>query len=331
MTGGRYAKVSHYVPRFLLDNWGNVGKKKHVLTCEKATGRVWAAAAKNLARESGYYDLDLGSNRFTLEPALETLESKVAPVLRQIVVTNAISHLSKAERWLVSQFAAVQFIRGPSFQENCAGLFKSIEELMNAAASKQAPTASASESKQDVAPSDLQMQHSRLEMLRKAPENFAPHFANKNWVLLTPVAGRSFLIGDCPIALQNQTAASHPWMGNIGLMVRGIEIYLPLAPRASLAMFCPSHLERYWDQASLVPSPGDAASHHQLQARSQRLGEVLRDMGTLVVPGEVVDNHNALQANYAERHVFGDRRELGIVEKVVRGTKRTHAPRASRR
>jgi hypothetical protein len=118
-------------------------------------------------------------------------------------------------------------------------------------------------------------------------------------------------------------------MGNIGLMVRGIEIYLPLSPNVSLAMFCPSLREGCLEKATEL-SAAEEPTDQEVGTIYRNFAELLAKQGTLTVTGDIVDNHNALQANQAERHVFGDKRELGIVEKVVRQTQRYHAPRPSR-
>jgi hypothetical protein len=49
------AKIQHYVPQFLLRNFGN-GKKDQVWVYDKIDGRSFPTNAKNVASESRFYD-----------------------------------------------------------------------------------------------------------------------------------------------------------------------------------------------------------------------------------------------------------------------------------
>lgn len=92
-------------------------------------------------------------------------------------------------------------------------------------------------------PDENQTTMELARFMTNAPQQFAPHFADKVWVLLKTECTSPFLIGDNPLALQNQL--DHGLRGNLGLAVRGIEIYFPLTPTRALALWCPSHEELF--------------------------------------------------------------------------------------
>jgi len=66
-------------------------------------------------------------------------------------------------------------------------------------------------------------------MILQAPTDFGPHFLNKIWFLAKATKTHPFMIGDNPVALQNHIDME-PY-GNLGLGVKGIEIYFPLSGR----------------------------------------------------------------------------------------------------
>lgn len=146
------------------------------------------------------------------------------------------------------------------------------------------------------------------ESVMSAPGDFGPLFHNKTWHVLSTTAKRPFILGDNPITLQNATDM-RPY-GNLGLAVKGIEIYFPLTPTHALAMWCPSISE------------GIIKSGEQLQQLRARAPEMLKGLkdeeGLARLAGALtkgsplayepvhIENFNSLQISNAERYVFAN-------------------------
>jgi hypothetical protein len=96
-----------------------------------------------------------------------------------------------------------------------------------------------------------------------APSVFGPHFLNKDWLLISTTRKSPFIIGDNPLALQN--AIDMGPYGNLGLAVKGIEIYLPLSPVRALAIWCPSHKQAIVSVASRLRQARALAQFHSLR------------------------------------------------------------------
>ncbi len=78
------AKVQHYVPQFLLKNFGN-GKKNQLWVFDKFSGRSFITNAKNVASESHFYDFEMAGEVVSLEPILTKVEATAKPLIRKLL------------------------------------------------------------------------------------------------------------------------------------------------------------------------------------------------------------------------------------------------------
>jgi Protein of unknown function (DUF4238) len=156
-------------------------------------------------------------------------------------------------------------------------------------------------------PDQNQTSKEMVTFMMQASKEHTMHFINKVWVLLRTERTKPFLIGDNPLALQNMYDMG-PY-GNIGLAVRGIEIYFPLSPIRALALWSPSHGEMFQKAATDLRFLSQIAPH--LVATYVRDPLFIEQTVAAIETGrpltykpENVLNFNSLQVRYAERYVF---------------------------
>jgi len=104
------AKVQHYVPQFLLRNFGT-GKKDQINVFNKANDKTFVTNARNVAAESRFYDFKSGDMDVSVEPILSRIESAAKPVFKKIADASTLSSLNDDERLALAVFLAVQFVR----------------------------------------------------------------------------------------------------------------------------------------------------------------------------------------------------------------------------
>lgn len=316
MSHNGIAKVQHYVPHFLLKRWG-AGKKEHVHAFEKASGRTWAAKAKSLARESRFYDLDIHGQTLTLEPGLADLEAETSGSFRRLVEAEDFASITSDDVGRIAIFLSVQFVRTPGFREMFRGITSDMGEWLRSAVGEDEDVATQIERMTGRAGSDEHVRLQVAKMIVEAPREFSQHFLAKDWILLRAPEGHSFLIGDHPVVMQNQTER-HPLLGNIGLAVRGIEIYMPVSPRLTLAMFCKSHLEAFKDLVLEAEAIAFAAGLPPLIHPIVRAFiDAVRTGSALSCEPTNVENLNSLQIQYAERHVFSNSGDFELARRMI--------------
>lgn len=311
MSGGYLmAAVHHYVPRLLLKNFCS-GDKEQLWACDKRTGRSFFTSVQNVAGERDYYEMKVGNEVISLEPALGDLESRAAVLFDRMVAERSIGWLSGADREVVAAFVAVQMKRGPQIRENFITMDAGLRRFLGERSGLQVG---------EYPEMTPEMAKAMALASLVEPDQFAEHILDKSWLLFETSSAIPFYISDNPVALQNEDTSRGPHRGNLGLAVRGIQIYLPISSTLVLAFFCRSHesmirngVERM--RTSMVKDPDMPLGFGPLLdwMRAFRKGTPLSSQADNVL------NHNSLQVAQAERFVFCSLPDFGLVTEMVAG------------
>lgn len=295
------AKVQHYVPQFLLRNFGT-GKKDQVFVFDKLTGKTFTPNAKNIASESRFYDFQVEDQAVSLEPALSKLETAAKPILESILKSDSLAGLSVEDRATLAVFLSVQLTRTRAFREQWNDFPRMLREHLGERGEDVAPGSQAAQLLEEFSENDLKAQVGTFMMNSMAP--FAEHLLNKHWLLAATTKRDPFMLGDHPVAMQNMNDYSP--MGNIGLAVPGIEIYLPLSPVRALALWCPSLVEMVQQGADRVRNlpPWLVAARVERPEELLRLDESIKAGTPIPYETSNVENFNSLQVAWSERYVF---------------------------
>lgn len=305
------AKVQHYVPQFLLRNFGN-GKKDQVWVYDKSSARSFPSNTKNVASESRFYDFEYQGQTISLEPWLAKLEGEARSVIRFILETDSVAKLADEQKGTLAAFLAVQLTRTKTFREQWDAFPRLLREHFQRNGDQVELGSQAEELTQDIHANDLKEQTARV--IYTAPETYAAHFLNKDWVLAATTRKAPFLLSDNPLTRQNMI--DRPGRGNIGLALPGIEIYFPLSPTRALAMWCPSLIETVHRGAlALISRTGSTAAPdpHGVISISKAL---LMGIPIQYSP-ENVENFNSLQVIWSERYIFSTVNDFQLVESML--------------
>lgn len=313
-------RMHHYVPQFHLKRWG-AGKKNRLHVFDKASRRSWPAKPKDAARERDFYMFDVDRERVDFEASLERVESASAPVIQKLISASSVGMLSEADRATLCVFLALQFVRTPAARQMTREAIASMQDeiihrCVPPGVSEEERFAAVRE-----AFGEADDDSNELFDLEHAPRSYAAAFSNnKDWFLLRTQAKLPFLIGDHPVVMQNSTAPDHPIFGNIGLACRGIEIYFPLSPTLTLAMFCTSHLDAILEATApriLLAERLQRDKHALLDPHTRAFLSAAETGLPIDCAAANVENLNFLQIAHAERHVFSARSDWALVNRVL--------------
>lgn len=308
MTAPRHPKQQHYVPRFLLKEFGS-GKKHRLYAYDKQTDRVFQTNPEKVAAENGFYDFSFEGSTFTAEPAMGSLETATAPVVKRIIREESLASLTDEERRLLSLFVAVQYTRTRNFRDTLSDLSRRMAEWLRGIGAD----AEGLEMTEDDAAA------MSVEMALEADE-LAPHIYDKAWLLLENRTATPFYTSDNPVTLQNLDDFG-PY-GNIGLAVPGIEIYLPLGSRLCLSMLCRTREEQVRDvlrQAEPFPRALPRMDR-ELASRAHHARRLVAaiDQGVpLLQDRDNVVNVNSLQVKYSARYVYSGTDDFSLVRRML--------------
>lgn len=308
------AKIQHYVPKFLLRNFG-LGKKDHLWVYDKKTGRSFQTNAKNVASENRFYDFEIDGKTYSLESGLSGIESKTKPVIEKILHEDSVLTLDARSRATLASFLAVQFIRTKAFRMQWAELSGVLRRKLDSMGGTVAPGSQAEALIQE--PTENQVKSDTARMILDAPNNFGPHFLDKAWFLAKTTNNNPFITSDNPISLQNHIDMG-PY-GNLGLAVRGIEIYLPLSSTRALAMWCPSLATQIVEAAETIRRlPRSVlAAHLKNPEGILAIDSAIRSGSALVYEPQHVMNFNSLQVGRSERYLFSAKNDFSLADRMI--------------
>lgn len=146
-----------------------------------------------------------------------------------------------------------------------------------------------------------------------ATKDFAPLYEDKDWLLIATTNAMPFMVSDNPIAFQNSYGRIGPY-GNIGLAVRGIEIYCPLSPTRGIAMWCRSLIGEIRNVTAAVLRPEHCKP---LAPLAKALIEAVDGGKALPYVPDNVMNFNSLQIAHAERYVFSKDGNFDLAREMI--------------
>lgn len=306
-------KIQHYVPQFILRNFC-VGGKKQLFAFDKKEEKSFKTNIKNIASENGFYDFEIEGKELSLEYPLSNLESNVSKIIHKIVSNEKLSVISDSEKRNLSFFLSVQKLRGTASRNMLTQMNNLIEKKLLAMNADLSKVKGFHKMKSD------EVKRMSISMLVEANE-YAPHYYNKAWFLYRSKPSNPFLISDNPVVLQNLNNFG-PY-GNLGLAVKGIEIYFPISNTLTLAILCKSNEEMFREVHE---------KYHQLKKVIPDIVKVLKaspdyydrliDSLDKGIPFDISYdpylNLNSLQVIFSSRYIYSSQNDFSFVEKMLK-------------
>ncbi|BEN33189.1 TPA: DUF4238 domain-containing protein [Serratia marcescens] len=305
----------HTVPRFLLKHFSTPvkGKRLRLYAFDKATGRAYSTTPDDATVRNTFYNLDNHPKQASLEPLLGIYEHEAAPVIAGLLAHKDIRRLTDDDRYKLAVFVAVQRARTFGELERISGMISVITDKMEAIGSTKEQALetlglSSRGATRDIFLRQLVQQVSHID-----------HLLKKDWYLLETSQEHPLYVSDNPVVMKNSNDFG-PY-GNIGLAVRGIQIYLPLSSTLMLAMYCPSIREEMVRHKQHLQTLLARAPH--LIPRHIRPFEMLEhtrsytDYLLMPLTPDHVTHYNALQVEYAEQYVFCGENDFSLVERML--------------
>ena len=305
------AKVQHYVPQFLLRNFGN-GKKDQVWVYDKSSNRSFPSNTKNVASENRFYDFVSEGQSLSIEPWLSELEGAAKSVISTILEADSLSILANEQKQVLASFLAVQLTRTKTFREEWNAFPRMLREHLERNGDQVAPGSQAEELLRDIPENDSKEQTAGI--VRRAPSTYAAHFLDKDWVLAATSRKHPFLLSDNPLTRQNMI--DRPLRGNLGLMTPGIEIYLPLSATRALAMWCPTLIDLV-HRGALSLTGGQRAGHLPHPEGVVALSDSLLRGKPVHYSVANVENFNSLQVAWSERYIFSTLNDFHLAQAML--------------
>ena len=232
------AENHHYVPKFILRNFLTDPKKEQVSVFDKQTDRTFQTSIRNVMAETRFNEFAFDDNWIaSFEPIACGAENLLLPHYRQVVAERKLS-ADPMQKAALAFLVAFQFLRTRAQRERWKDVEQMIVQKVEAMGGKMQDM----KGWEDWRPnSEDDHKRDHLLSMRDSISEFTQIIASKDFLLAEATPDRLFYIPDTPVCLSN--SLDHGPYGNLGLSVRGIEIYLPLSNDLMLCAWCPSILE----------------------------------------------------------------------------------------
>jgi hypothetical protein len=306
----------HYVPKFMLRMFSN-GKKPKVFVFDKSNDNEFHSNVKNLASETGFYELDVVKKIFSAESDLSKLEDKASGIIKRLIENKDLSILTKQEILLLSVFFAVQFVRTKEHRLKFEKVSSVLEGRFRDMGANEKQINEAMGYPEEVDSTKL----FGLQSISDVSE-YTPHFLNKTWLLYNNETDKPFYTSDNPVTLYNRN--EYGISGNLGLGVKGIEMYIPLSPSLCLSIACPSILEKIISQnAEIIDDNGLLCelAAEVLGKDTADLADILtgfRTGASVQVKEENVKMMNSLQVIHSSRQIYSSNGDFSLAKEMIK-------------
>ncbi|QUX92629.1 hypothetical protein CYL31_15025 [Marinomonas sp. A3A] len=286
---------------------------------------MFPSNTKNVASENGFYNFTLeNGGKYTWEVALSELEGKASLIIEKIIDDKSLNGLSDEQRFSLALFLAVQFVRTKDVREYFKDMVLKISGEISSRFGDMHNLFSEDCIKDIV--SDESLKRYTAESLSDVKETYLPHFLNKIWTLYEAPKGESFYIGDNPVSMFN-FLPSHQFGGsNIGLALKGIEIYLPISSKYSIALLCPQMISDLAGKVKVARSQNsvmfDREEINKKVSETEKLLSNILSGNAHKIDPENVTHCNSLQVMYSNSYVFSSMKNFNLAIKMIKDDER---------
>lgn len=324
------AENQHYVPKFILRRFLANEAKEQVSVFDKQNGKSFPTSIANIMAERRFNDFQVNDNwRVSFEPAAGKVEDQVLATYQRVVANGRLERTVEEQSDL-ALLITFQFLRTKAHRDRWLQVDKMISDKTTKMGFK------VEDIEGWVPPTEDNIKVRHLESMRKSLAEFSAIVFDKDMMLVRAVPGRSYYLGDNPVALHNDQEFG-PY-GNLGLSVPGIQLYLPLSADLVLCAFCPSIFGKArvaYDQgmqaartkAFAAFSSGRISAEwmrRTIEAAEHAIApqtEMLRhfEEGS-AYPGtdDLMDFNNSLQVKYASRFIVCKNSDFALAKRFVK-------------
>lgn len=317
------AQKHHYVPKLIIRNFLFDKKRDYVRVYDKKENKEFTTSTSNIMAERRFHDLIFDEFIVSFENVAGKIEEIILPAYRSVIQSKELTG-GPEEKGALALLMAFQFIRTRAARDWWTQMDNILREKIAAMGG------SIEDMEGYEPPTENNLTKNHILQMRDAVAEFAPIIAQKNFALMFAPKRRRFYLGDNPVVLHNENDF-RPY-GNIGLAVKGIQIFLPLTSEIVLCAFCPSIARELRDEMAkkidernkIIATKvlnGEIFVSQVKKIREQFLKEdqkVFRtistfdECGIILAQDEHVEFINSLQSMYAKRFVICAKGDLRL-------------------
>ena len=294
----------HYVPQALLKSFSPRPGTDQVFVFDKKTGTRYKTAVVNAAAERDFNSVRLGEQRVNYEMLFQEADNRLATAIQELTSKESLLQVDKQVVDDLPALVATQLVRTKIMRTSIMEVSNQLSDWLDVHGLDRT----------EVIDDDVARQIAFAKLFEL--DQIVMILRKKNIVLLVSEPG-GLCISDNPVVMNT----SFPY-GRIGLDAPGIEIYFPVSPHISLALYCPS-IHDILSEAINEDHPRSAPK----EEFSYRLNDSLEFGEPLVIDDGYCMALNELQVLQSSRFLYASDDDFGFAAAVI---ERSHKAREVR-
>ncbi|MFP9139278.1 DUF4238 domain-containing protein [Devosia sp. XGJD_8] len=293
----RPSKKHHFVPQAQLRHFAADPQRRSIYVFAKRSDRSFLTSIANAGSENDFNTVSLGDSKWNFEDLFQEFDARTARLVAEIVSRRSLAWMTADDRIALADFFATQMLRTHFSRITPKYLAGQLREMTRQVgydpdADPQMAMLSDAAVKLGAVRAFLDRQDHTVALLRLHPALYASDGEHR------------FIISDHPVSRIN----AFPY-GDVGLTSPGVVVMLPVSPGLTLALHCPTIVQRYELAASADLEP-------ERKARMIGYRDGLRSGEPIGIDGDMVRTLNRLQVSqsagylYAETDAFDFAREM---------------------
>lgn len=293
------SKKHHYVTQAQLRHFAADAERRFLFVFGKRADRSFRTSILNAGSQNDFNTVSVGDSKWNFESLFQEVDARSARLVAEIVSRRSLAWLTVDDRIALADLIATQLLRTHFSRTTPKRLAEQLREITRQLGYDP------DDDPHMAMPSDAALRLGAVKAFLKRDGHAA--------VLLRLVPAlyairgkRRFIISDHPIGRTN----AFPY-GDNGLASPGVLVVLPISPELTLALHCPTIVQRY-------ELAGQADIEPDRKARMLRYRDGLRSGEPIEVDDDMVLYLNGLQVGQSARYLYSHADDFDFARKILK-------------
>ncbi|GAB4072252.1 DUF4238 domain-containing protein [Ancylobacter sonchi] len=295
----RPSKKHHFVPQAQLRHFAADPERRTIYVFAKRTDRSFLTSILNAGSENDFNTVSQGDTKWNFEDLFREVDARSARLVAEIVSRRSLAWMTADDRIALADFFATQMLRTHFSRTTPKYLAGQLREIARQVGYD--PDADPHMALPSDAAVRLRAVKAFLERQRHTVALLGLHPA-----LYGSSGEHRFISSDHPVSRIN----AFPY-GDIGLTSPGVMVMLPVSPDLTVALLCPTIVQRYELAASADIEPESKAS-------MIRYRDGLWSGDPIAIEGDMVRYLNGLQVSQSASYLYADSDAFDFAREILR-------------
>ncbi|MER9302924.1 DUF4238 domain-containing protein [Mesorhizobium sp. M0496] len=295
----RPSRKHHFVPQAQLQHFAADPERRSIYVFAKRSDRSFLTSIANAGSENDFNAVSLGDTKWNFEDLFQEVDALSARLVAEIVSRRSLAWMTADDRIALADFFATQMLRTHFSRTGPKHLAGQLREMMRQVGYD--PDADP----HMAMPSDASVRLGAVKAFL-GREGHTIALLDLHPAIYASDGEHRFIISDHPVSRIN--AFPH---GDVGLTSPGVVVMLPVSPGLTLALHCPTIVQRYELAASADIEP-------ERKAGMIRYRDGLRSGAPIAVDGDMVRSLNGLQVSQSAGYLYADTDAFDFARDILR-------------